>query len=443
MSDADPRADVDRIRRQLRGGGNGPQQVPFEADRQHLLKASDNMRLVQSEVGDYRQLKILRHWRRMAILAPWPTVEDFRRNDEAKKAGVSNEEDIEGLLEEHGFLGLALDFRAPAEAIVRWIHSEYSNEHTNQDYRTALRSFGRYRMKLDEPPESLAWIPTTTSNDFDPVPSERDLLLWKKDVLPMIEASRNPRDKALFAVQFEAGCRSGELQNLRVCDVFDSDHSVGIHVDGKRGERVVHLIKSVPYLQGWLDEHPGDDDDFLWSKLASPDRPSYNTWKNYFENAADRAGVSKVVTPSNFRKSNTRWLVKLGLPQPRIEDRQGRKRGSQHTRRYLANFGEESNERKYARLHGKDVEMEEPESIGPIECPRCGQDTPREGDRCMKCGFALSHQAAKEAKEKQRAAFDALPELLDDDSIDGEEAKEALDQLISQRVQIALDQRQS
>jgi hypothetical protein len=162
----------------------------------------------------------------------------------------------------------------------------------------------------------------------------------------------------------------------------------------------VHLVIAVPYLQRWLNEHPGGDEDYLWAKLSAPDRPSYNTFLGYFRNAADRAGVDKAVTPTNFRKSNTRWLVNLGFSQARIEDRQGRQRGSEHTRRYLARFGEDSNERTYARLHGKDVEVEEPEEVGSIECPRCGKDTPRNRDRCMWCHFALSHDAASKAESK-------------------------------------------
>lgn len=407
MSDVDPRDEVDTLRERLRGAGDDSVQVPHEPDRQHLLKMSDNIRLVPSEIGDHRHLKILRHTRRMATLAPWPTVADFRDNDEAADAGVENEDDIEALLEKNGLLGLALEYRAAAETIVRWINDEYANEHTNQDYRTALRSFGRYRLKLDEPPETLAWIPTGTSNDFNPVPSERDLLVWEPDVQPMVEGANNPRDKALLAVQLEAGCRSGELYDLRVGDVFDAEHSMGLHVDGKRGERAVHLIMSVPYLQRWLAEHPGGPDDPLWSKLSSPGRPSYSTWLDYFKNAAARAGVTKDVTPTDFRKANTRWLVVLGMSQPRIEDRQGRKRGSEHTRRYMARFGDESNEQQYALLHGKDVETDEPEEFGPVECPRCDRDTPREKPHCMWCSQALSFEAAEAAQQQSNALLEA------------------------------------
>ncbi|ADD05181.1 integrase family protein [Natrialba magadii ATCC 43099] len=419
MTDADPREEVDTLRDRLRSSGEDARYVQFEADRRHLLKFSDNIRLVPSEIGDHRHLKLLRHCCRMAALVPPPTVEDFKDNDEAADAGIVDEDDVDDLLEEHGLLGLTLEYRAAAEGVVRWINEEYANEHTNQDYRTALRSFGRYRLKRDEPPESLTWIPTGTSNDFDPVPSERDLLTHD-DVRAMIEeGSRNPRDKALLAVQFEAGLRGGELYDVRVGDVFDGEHSVGLHVDGKEGERSVHLITSVPYLQQWLTSHPAPDDDqaWLWSKLSSAERPSYATFLNYFKNAAARVDVTKDVTPTNFRKSNTRWLILQNFSTARIEDRQGRKRGSEHTARYMARFGEESNERAYAQLHGLDVEANETEEVAPpVPCPRCGEDTPSDRDFCIHCHQSLDF----EAKE----LLDEVREVLDNRSIEAEDPED-------------------
>jgi len=79
----------------------------------------ENMRLMQSEVGDYRQLKILRYCRRMATLAEWPTIRDFEENGEADAAGVEDADDVEALLKRQGLLGAALDYRTIAETIVR------------------------------------------------------------------------------------------------------------------------------------------------------------------------------------------------------------------------------------------------------------------------------------------------------------------------------------
>jgi integrase len=442
MADENPRDLVDHVRTRLRGNAEDACQVPFEEDRQHLLKMSDNMRLMQSEIGDYRQLKLLRHVRRMAIVPEWPLVEDFEENDEAEAAGVDDVDDVEALLEEHGYLGLTLKYRAAGEAIVRWIHSEYENEHTNQDYRTALRSFGRYRLKRDEPPETLSWIPTTTSNDFNPVPSERDLLVWEDDVVPMIESCHNPRDRALLAVQFEAGCRSGELFDLRMGDIFDGEFTTSLHVDGKRGERSVPLVMSLPYLQDWLSDGrcPSADDTYLWAKLNGEGRPSYRTWLTIFEDGADRVDVTKDVTPTAFRKSNTRWLVLQGYNQARIEDRQGRQRGSDHTRRYMARFGEESQERAYARLHGLDVEPEEDAGdASPITCKRCGRETPRHKDKCMWCSFALSDDAIEAAQRRQELGLQAVGRIVDETEVTPDDAVAAIQRTVDERVQAALE----
>lgn len=410
MTDADPREEIDTLRSRLRSDGDDARYVQFDADRDHLLRMSDNIRKVPKQIGEFRHLKLLRHTSRMAALAPPPTVADFEENDEAADAGVETEADVEELLDEHGLLGLTLKYRAAAEALTSWIHDEYSNEHTNQDYRTALRSFGRYRQKRDDPPPSLDWISTDTSNNFDPVPSERDLLKYDADVVPMIDACHNARDEALIALQFEAGLRGGELYDLRVGDVFDAEHTTGVHVDGKTGERTVHLRLSVGSLYDWLDRHPAGDvsDAYLWSKLNTSERPSYNTFLNYFKNAAERAGVSKAVTPTNFRKSNARWLILRGFAQKRIEQRQGRKPGSDHTARYIAEFNEESNELAYLETFDVDVGSKEPASseVEEIECDRCGRLNPGHRDYCNRCRFALSDAAAAEVEAARPPEFD-------------------------------------
>lgn len=61
----------------------------------------------------------------------------------------------------------------------------------------------------------------------------------------------------------------------------------------------------------------------------------------------------------------------------------------------------------------------------------------------MGCGFAFSEEVIEETEEKRRAAFSALTELTSEGELDPEEASQALNDLISQRVQAALDQHHS
>lgn len=344
----DPATQLDYLKERIRDSDE-----ITDDDRDALLKFDRRMKLLDSKYGDHRRVKLLRHATRIA-------------------------ENVGGLAD-------SLEQREAAEEIVLWIKDEYENEYTKHDYRTALRMFGEHVSEGEGKPRSIEWIPSGTSRSHSPVPDPAKMLEWDADVKPMIEETKNARDAALIAVAFDSGARSGELQDLRVGDVNDHPHGLQIRVDGKTGERSVLLIPSVPYLQRWVNsDHPSRDDPTapLWSKLNSADEMSYRAFKNIFENAADRAGVKKPVTPTNFRKSNATFLARKGYGQSFIEDRQGRTRGSDATAHYVARFGGEADD-EYARLHGVEVEQEEAEPFGPVECPRCGKQTPRDENSCV------------------------------------------------------------
>jgi hypothetical protein len=366
-------------------------------DAEKLLEFSRQLDLLNSKYSDYRHEKLLRH---CVIMA-----------------------------EQVGGLADALESRDAAEDVVVWINTErdtpeYSEE-TNQDYRVALRIFGKRTLKMadDEVPESLAWVPTGTSNNYDPSPSRSDMLEWEEAKLMAEEGTTNPRDKALIPVSHELGPRGEEMHEVRMGQVNDADHGIQISLDGKQGEHSVTLINSVPYLQKWLSEHPAPDDDeaFLWCKLDDPyDNSSYQTFLGIFKSAGRRAGIDKPVTPTNFRKSNTYWLAKQGANESFINDRQGRKPTSDHARRYISEFGPENENNQYAELQGLDVETAKTEDRTPLTCPRCDKQTPRDEPFCVWCHQALEPDAVdkleKEESEQRRELLRIAkenPELLD------------------------------
>lgn len=372
-----------------------------ERDADVLIEFSDQLDLLKSEYSDLRHRDLLGHCTRIA-------------------------ENVGGLAD-------ALEDRDAAEEIVRWVNRTHENEWTNADYRAAFRVFGGRVTDgdVEDKPDSIAWVPSGTSNSHDPRPNPANMLTWEDDVKPMIDATRNARDAALIAVAFDSGARSGELEDLRVSDVADHDHGLQIFVDGKKGQRSVTLIPAVPFLNRWLSDHPDSDDPDapLWSKLSKPDEISYRQFNNTFKDAAKRAGVDKPVTPTNFRKSNASWLARKGMPQAFIEDRQGRKRGSDVTAHYVAKFGGEA-DTTYAKLHGKDVEEDDPEPIGPVDCPRCGKETPRDEDACVWCRQPLEYDTVEARKQEDREVRSAVlrmakenPDLLDNI----EQAREFMD----------------
>lgn len=380
---------VERLRQQV---AKGKRDVA-EADRDALLRFSDALHLRKSRCGDARHEKLLRH---CAIMA----------------------ESVGGLAD-------ALDDRDAAEAIVRWIHTTYSNEETNRDYRVALRVFGRHATDAsvsddpNDPPRALDWIPSGTSRNYDPSPDPSKMLRWEEDVLEMIDAATNPRDAALAAVLFDLGPRSGEAKGLRVDSVADSKYGLKVTLNGKTGRRSPTLVPSVPHLRKWLAVHPGRDevDAPLWSKLDAPEAISDRAFQDILDRLAKRAGVTRPVTPTNFRKSSASYLASRGMSQAHIEDHHGWVRGSRVAARYVSIFAEDA-DRELARIHGLDVEADIPDSIAPKTCPRCERETPRDEPLCVWCGQALSPSAAAEVSDVHAELFDEAAAASDERTVE-------------------------
>lgn len=393
---ADSEGDIERLRDRARDT-----EEISDADAEALVDFSDEIFLLGSRYTDLRHVKLLRH---CVIMA-----------------------------EEVGGLADALHSRDAAEPIVRWINRTYDNEETNRDYRVALRVFGRRigdeSDDPDDPPESLAWIPSGTSRTYDPAPDPSDMLHWEDDILPMIDETANSRDAALVAVAWDLGARSGETQDLTVGSVTDSKYGLQITLNGKTGRRSPTIIPSVPYLNRWLDDHPARDDPDapLWSALGEAEPLDHHPLMFGIKRAAEDAGVGKPVTLTNFRKSSAAHLASAGMNQAHIEDHHGWVTGSRVAARYISVFGEAS-ERELARVHGLDVAEDEPDPTAPIECPRCGKETPREKPLCVWCSQALTPEAAADAEDHDDAMFDSVAEGDADETVeDLREIRDILD----------------
>ena len=384
----DPEASLQRLREQIKTNDN-----VAEADREALLEFSDQLSLLRSEYSPQRHEKLLRHCAIMAGVAQRIPV------DKLPSAPLSD------TLEDSG----------ARDELIAWVNERYDSPDTNRDYRVALRMFGRHLTDGDDVPEPLDEVPTTTKRNGPPMPDPGDMLDWNEDVVPMIEETHNTRDAALIAVAWDSGARAFELLGTTVGDVSDHAQGLTIRVDGKTGERSITLMPSVPHLNRWLADHPArkDDEAPLWSKLKTPEEPTYQMHRKILRDAAERAGISKPVTFRNFRKSSAAYLASRGMNQAHIEQHHGWKHGSNVASRYIRVFSEDA-DKQLAAVHGADVEVEEPDPIAPVDCPRCGKENPRDEAACVFCGQALEPGAAERIEENQREVRKAVLEFAND-----------------------------
>ncbi|ADD03645.1 integrase family protein [Natrialba magadii ATCC 43099] len=366
MSNRDYRSQIENLRERARTSD----EISNE-DGEALIKFSNRMDLLRSEYGDARHKKLLGNCVRLA--------------------------------EAVGGLADALDNRDSAEQVVRYINRTYENEESNRDYRIALRMFGEHTTDGEGKPDSIDWIPSTYSSDYNPKPDPSNMLRWDEEIVPMIDETRNSRDAALIATAWNLGARPYELQDISIGDVTDSNYGMQVTVDGKRGQRSPTLILAVPHLQRWLEDHPDPDDRDapLWCKLTTPEPISDRMFRKILETAADRAGVTRPTTLSNFRKSCASYLASQNVNQANLEAHMGWKQGSSVASRYIAIFSGES-EREIAKAYGAEVQEDEPDPLVPIECPRCTRKTPRHKDQCAWCGQILEPGAVERIQREQR-----------------------------------------
>lgn len=404
----DPKRQVELLRSQLESeerGGSKP-------DRILALRFLRRMSRRQENYGDHRRAKLLRHTVIVSEANLTPTLEHFVDTQEQANSGIESDADAQALLKTDGILGGALEYRAVANMVVDWINENYDNEETNRDYRQALRTFGKEMYNEDGIAPSISWVSSSYPRNYDPTPSRIDILDWEDDVQPMIEAESNDRTRAMMALGFDAGPRSGEMYDMRVGDLDDTKHGLIASVEGKRGRRDVELIVSVPYLNQWLQKHPerNNKQAWLWARQDGNGRISQRRMYDSLRTAAKRIGVTKDVTPTAFRKANACWLAENGVSEPEINFRQGRKQGSRQIARYVAEFKPDRNI-GYRRMLGIEVGDDERPGPGVVLCPRCSRETPNDPEnypRCVFCGQALTHEAIS----RQKAQDDAVVERV-------------------------------
>jgi len=317
-------------------------------------------------------------------------------------------------------LGDSEEAKKKAKQYVGWINGNYDSEESKRDFRVALRMFGGHLTSGDpkeEKPYAVKWISADLPNDYNPKPDRTKMWLWDEHIVPVLDNAKYARNKAAVAVDWDAGPRSGEFRSLRVGDVGDHKYGLEITVDGKRGQRTIVLVSSVPYLKRWMEVHPKSDDPDapLWCGLDSGKEVSYKMKQKMLRTPVKRAvenGDLKKPSKMGFtrmRKSSASYLARKNVSQKHLENHHGWVDNSDEARRYITVFAEDT-DREIAKAHGIDVSEDELEPIGPVDCPRCQRETPRDKMQCMWCGQALSQKGVEKIEERRERLFESALE---------------------------------
>jgi len=239
----------------------------------------------------------------------------------------------------------------------------------------------------------------------------REDLPTDEEVQKLLSAcADSTRDKAMLSIHAEAGTRVGELLGLKIKD-FTLDKFGGIiKVAGKTGVRPIRIVKSVPYLTKWLNDHPYKDnhDSPLWvyiSLSSTFGQPiNYAGFNNILHKRIRQAGITKRIYSHLFRhKEITDLANKLTESESRM--RHGWEKSSLMPSRYT-HLNQEDLDEKMLGIMGVKTPKEVKESLQ--ECVYCNIRYPIETRFCDNCSRPLNIVDAMQMEKEQEERTKSL-----------------------------------
>lgn len=241
----------------------------------------------------------------------------------------------------------------------------------------------------------------------------REDLPTDDEVRRIIQAcADSSRDKAMFALHADAGTRIGELLALKIKDLTIDQFGgiIKISEDGKTGTRPVRVVKSIPYLTRWLNDHPNKDDPqspmfvYIHASDTFGNPMSYRGFDEVLKKRLRQAGITRRITSHYFRhKACTDMASKLTESECRM--RFGWESDSAMPARYT-HLNQEDLDDKVLQIMGvKKEESKEKEMFQ--ECVYCKIKQPLETRFCDNCSRPLNVndaiQMEKDQDEKSKA----------------------------------------
>ena len=309
--------------------------------------------------------------------------------------------------------------------LVANVNIKYSNNgqetHASYDHKKILKLFFRFVKRGNRLHKKVGTPDELFDVEMKEVPNNlaREELVTDKDIAALIAVSLNLRDKAMWAVEYEAGIRIGEFCSLKMKHVFRDTKGFLISVDGKTGARKVRLHTSQVELAAWINTHPLKDNPeaSLWvsldgkSKRMKPDAVRIQLGKTL-----KRAGITKRIFPHLFRHSEITRLV-LKVPDLAMKARHGLSANSKMLSRYSHLNQDDLDDCYLGAIGAKVPEVKEPDrSI--VTCGKCQTVNAPESDLCISCQLPLTLQTAimlddKTAHDKEAFIADIVPTLLE------------------------------
>jgi site-specific recombinase XerD len=190
-------------------------------------------------------------------------------------------------------------------------NSDYS-DWTKEMYLNMIKKFYKWSLGNNKSyPEFLDCIKRPRNNN-NVKPEE---LITPDELSALIKASANVRDRALFSVLDDSGCRIGEILTMKIKDLGFDEYGAILRVNGKTGYRQVRIVgNSIAYLKAWLGNHPDRSNPEAWLFCGLDNKNMgrqllYSDVYAIVRRTVKRSGIKRRIYPHLFRHTRATILA--------------------------------------------------------------------------------------------------------------------------------------
>ena len=275
-------------------------------------------------------------------------------------------------------------------------------QYTKYQRMVMLREFYKWLLETDDPPQFKRMPfskPTLEEQSL-----AREDRVDQDEVVSMLAATPDKRDRAIVMLLLDAGYRAGEAAALDIRDVtFDDNGARLLHSRNARGLKTnrrkvpTRITLAAPYLREWISEHPG--------RLRLNSALFVSRGNRSRGGRLGAAGIWGVVTrlarhakirhvhPHMFRHTAASLRAGDGWNEEMLRLHFGWSKGSEMPSLY--SHIEQDYDSFALRKAGLPVPVDRPKWF--TECPSCRKDSPGDAFFCAHCGKPLHDTGAAAA----------------------------------------------
>ncbi|AKJ39764.1 site-specific integrase [Methanosarcina barkeri] len=236
-------------------------------------------------------------------------------------------------------------------------------------------------------------------------------ILSKDEILEIVDHAGSLRDKAMFGLLYESGCRVGELLSMKVKNVefIDSGGAAITFPQGKTGPRRVLVFNFASYLRQWISAHPKREnpDAPLWPTDDYRQSPLSDIGLRYLlRETVKRTNIKKRVWIHGFRHSRATHLSEH-LSDQQMKGYLGWTPGSDLPAVYCHLSGKDV-DKSIKAMYGIEEAVNPIDTMKPGKCPRCGELNVSNALYCFKCGMHLKQEVSTLESNAENTALTLL-----------------------------------